>query len=91
MRRLLASPSCSEMSTAPFALRWTDYASAKALLLHIARTDVEDIVVEHHAERVRNHGAGGWKVVGHGLAVIYEHPDHDDATTARVITLWRRR
>jgi len=51
----------------------------------------EDIVVEHHAERVRNHGAGGWKVVGRGLAVIYEHPDHDDATTARVITLWRRR
>jgi hypothetical protein len=39
----------------------------------------------------RNHGAGGWKVVGHGLAVINEHPDHDDATTARVITLWRRR
>lgn len=52
MRRLLASPSCSEMSTAPFAIRWTDHASAKALLLHIPRTDVEDIVVEHHAERV---------------------------------------
>lgn len=76
---------------APSAIRWTDHASAKAWLLGVAHTDVEDTVVAHHAERIRNHRAGDWKVLSRGIAIIYDHPDHDDATTARIITLWRQR
>jgi hypothetical protein len=89
--RPLASRSCSDVSSAPSTIRWTDHAFVKASVLNVARTDVEDLVFGHHVERVRNSGAGAWKVVGRGIAVIYDHPDHDDTTAARIVTLWRQR
>jgi hypothetical protein len=79
------------MSSAPFAVRWTDHATVKAGLLGIAAASVEEVVLDHHAERVRNHRGGDWWVVAHGLAVDYDHPDHGDHSTARIVTLWRQR
>ncbi len=52
---------------------------------------VEDVVLERHGERVRNHGGGDWKVVGHRVVVIYNHPDDGDPATALLVTLWRLR
>lgn len=56
-------------------------------MLNVARTDVEGLVFGHHIKRVRSSGAGAWKVAGRSIAVIYGHPDHDDATAARILTL----
>lgn len=48
-------------------------------------------VLDHHDRRRRNRGAAQWRVVADRLVVVYDHPDHGDATVARVVTLWRRR
>ena len=77
------------MPVPPRLVVWTDHALAKAELLNIARTDVEDAVLNGHPNRSRNTGAADWLIVWRGLAVAYNHPVNDDALTARVITIWR--
>lgn len=73
----------------PSIVVWSDHALVKADLLGVARTDVEDALFHHHAERNRNTGAADWLVVVGRLAIAYNHPDAGDSTTARVVTLWR--
>jgi hypothetical protein len=63
----------------------------KAARLGFARTDIEQVLVEHHHARRRNARAADWLLTSGRLVIAYDHPDHGDATTARVITLWRRR
>jgi hypothetical protein len=79
------------MPPSPASVRWTDHAAAKAALLGIPRTDVEDAVLDLHATRQRNPGSGDWRVDAGRLTVLYNHPDSLDVTAARVVTLWRRR
>ncbi len=79
------------MSSRPFVVTWTRHAAAKAQWLGITRGTIEEVVLGHHGERVRNHRGGDWKVVAVGLAVIYNHPDDGDLNTARIVTLWRQR
>jgi acetyl-CoA acetyltransferase len=55
------------------------------------RADIAAIVIENHEGRLRNPGAGAWRVSARGTTVIYDWPDHGDAGTARVITLWPAR
>jgi len=50
--------------------------------------DVADALLVGHARRQRNPGAGDWLVHKGRLTVIYDWPDSDDASTARVITVW---
>ena len=78
------------MPERPHVVVWTDHAVVKADLLASARTDVEDAVLEHYEDRTRNTGAADWLVVVGRLAVAFNHPDDEDPTTARVVTLWRR-
>lgn len=75
----------------PTRIRWSDHALVKAAAFGLARADVEAVVLEGHATRQRNAGAARWRVSTGRLVVLYEHPDGDDETTARVVTLWRRR
>ncbi|HEX7290047.1 MAG TPA: hypothetical protein VF250_02865 [Conexibacter sp.] len=63
----------------------------KAALLGITRTDVEHLVITHHRRRRRNARSADWLLASRRLVIAYDHPDHSDTTTARVITLWRRR
>jgi hypothetical protein len=42
-------------------------------------------------ERQVNPGAAQWRLVRGPWAILYDHPDGDDRTTARIVTLWRRR
>jgi hypothetical protein len=48
-------------------------------------------VIEHHRRRRRNARSADWLLTLGRLVIAYDHPDHSDTTTARVITLWRRR
>jgi hypothetical protein len=73
----------------PRLVRLTDHALAKAELLGIARTDIEQAVLTRHRQRRRNTGAADWLIVAGRLAIAYNHPDGDDDLVARVVTLWR--
>lgn len=79
------------MPPAPRRVRWTDHALEKATQLGIPRTDVEHRVIKHHHRRRRNARSADWLLTLGRLVIAYDHPDHADTTTARVITLWRRR
>jgi len=79
------------MPSAPRRVRWSDHALEKAALLAIARTDVEHAVIEQHHRRRRNARSADWLLTAGRLVIAYDHPDHADVTSARVITLWRRR
>jgi len=79
------------MPIGPVCVVWTDHALAKALLLGVARSWVEELVLERHANRERNHGAAQWRLTVDRMVIVYDCPDGDDRLTARVVTLWRRR
>jgi hypothetical protein len=72
---------------APRRVRWTDHALDKAAMLGIPRADVERLLIERH----RNGRSAAWCVTSGRLVIVYDHPDHADAATARIVTLWRRR
>jgi hypothetical protein len=79
------------VTSAPSIVRWTDHALTKADFLDIARANVEDAVLDHFAARMRNGGAGDWKLVRDRMVVIFNHPDEGEDIAARVVTLWRQR
>jgi hypothetical protein len=79
------------MPSAPEHVRWTDHAYVKADLLGAARTDIERAVIEGHQARQANTGAAQWRISTGPWLILYDHPDGDDHTTARIVTLWRRR
>jgi hypothetical protein len=79
------------MPSAPHRVRWTDHARDKAALLGVTRTDAEHVVIADHHRRARNTRSADWLLTSGRLVIAYDHPDHADSTTARVITLWRRR
>lgn len=79
------------MPPAPRRVRWTDHALEKAALLGIVRTDVEQAVIEQHHRRRRNPRSADWLLGAGRLVIAYDHPDYADVTSARIITLWRRR
>lgn len=79
------------MLPVPRRVRWTDHALDKAALLGIARADVERVVIERHHARRCNVRSADWLLASGRLVIAYDHPDHDDPATARVITFWRRR
>jgi len=57
----------------------------------VARTDVEDAILNGHGRRARNTGAADWLLQSGRLAIAYSHPlDDEDELTAIVVTLWRR-
>lgn len=79
------------MPGVPQRVRWTDHAYVKAGLLGAARVDIEQVIVEHHQDRQRNPGAAQWRLSMGPWVILYDHADGQDETTARIVTLWRRR
>jgi hypothetical protein len=79
------------MSNGPQRVHWTDHASVKARVLGATLADTERAVVEHHDQHQRNPGAAQWRIATGQWVVLYNHPDGDDPTAARIVTLWRRR
>ncbi len=66
-------------------------AFVKANTLGAARADIERTVIERHDARQTNTGAAQWLLSYGPWVILYDHPDGDDQTTARIVTLWRRR
>jgi hypothetical protein len=81
----------ARVPSAPYRVRWTDHALEKAVLLDIPRRDVERTVIERHHARRRNARPASWRLIAGRLVIVYVHPDHRDTSTARIVTLWRRR
>jgi hypothetical protein len=77
--------------SAPYRVRWTEHALDKAVLLDIPWRDVERTVIARHHARRRNARPNSWRLTTGRLVVVYAHPDHGDPSTARIVTLWRRR
>ncbi|MGH2984567.1 MAG: hypothetical protein ACRDK5_09995 [Solirubrobacterales bacterium] len=73
------------MPTRPRRVRWTAHASAKADLLGVPRSDVEDAIIGHYQKRTRNPGAAEWRVRSGRFVIAFEHPDRGDETTAHPV------
>jgi hypothetical protein len=72
----------------PHRVAFTDHAAERAERYGVSRGDIADAVLEHHPQRRRNPGPADWRVARGRLVVVYDWPDGDDDTTARVVTLW---
>jgi hypothetical protein len=68
---------------------FTDHAAERAARYALPAVKVADIVLEEHPHRQGNPGAADWRVRRGRLVVLYDWPDGDDETTARVVTVWR--
>jgi hypothetical protein len=68
---------------------FTDHAAERAVRYGISYQNIADAVLDNHDRRQRNPGSGDWFVRQGRLAVIYDWPDGEDATAARVVTAWR--
>lgn len=79
------------MPGSPYIVRWTAHALVKVEVLGIDATQVERSVLEYDAVRRPNPGSAGWRVDAGRLVIVYEHPDGEDPSAARIVTLWRRR
>jgi hypothetical protein len=73
---------------APVRVFFSDHAVERARQYGISETDIGDAILDGHEESRRNQGSGDWFVTRGRLAVIYNWPDGDDHTAARVVTLW---
>jgi hypothetical protein len=73
----------------PSRVVFTAHGEDKAQQLHQSLVDVAEAVLSNHERRQRNPGEADWIVTGSGLVVVYNWPDRDDQTAARVVSLWR--
>jgi hypothetical protein len=73
----------------PRVVEWSDHALIKARVMSASRADIEDGLFVGHPRRTRNRGAADWQVGVGPWVVAYDHPADDDATKARIVTLWR--
>jgi hypothetical protein len=73
----------------PSRVVFTAHGEDKAQQLNRSLVDVAAVVLGNHEQRRRNPGEADWVVSGSGLVVVYNWPDHDDQTAARVVSLWR--
>jgi hypothetical protein len=79
------------MPAGPRRVRWTDHAYVKAGVLGAARADIEQAIIDRHHARQINAGGAQWRLSTGPWIILYDHPDHGDEATARIVTLWRRR
>jgi len=79
------------MPDGPSRVRWTGHARVKAQLLNAPPADIEDAVIEGHGSRRSNRGPAAWRLIVGRWVILYDYPDEDDASSARIVTLWRHR
>lgn len=74
---------------APRRVVFTDHAAERAARYAVPAVEVADVLLQEHPRRQVNPGAAEWRVRRRALVVVYDWPDGDDETTARVVSLWR--
>jgi hypothetical protein len=79
------------MAQTPIRFAWTEHALVKAEMLGLSRLDSEQWIIDGHAVRTRNDGAGDWQVTVGRIVIVYNHPDDGELLCARIVTVWRRR
>jgi hypothetical protein len=77
----------------PRIVRWSKHADLRAAAYAIDRLDVEQLILGRHDRRQANRAgtAAAWRLSGHGLTVVYDHPDRGDPLVAVVVTVWRNK
>jgi len=73
---------------------WTEHAEDRLRQRRLNASDVEQAIVEHHAEREVNDGRAEWLIGGktpQGIAfeAIYDHPHGSDENAVRIVSVWR--
>jgi Domain of unknown function (DUF4258) len=73
---------------------WTAHALLRLDERRLGQSDVEQAIRAGHGGRLVNDGQADWLIEGitaHGVRfeAIYDHPDGDDETTARIVSAWR--
>lgn len=72
---------------------WTEHAEQRCRRRLLDRADVERAVLaEHDIPRI-NRGLADWMATGltadgRRFVVVYDHPDHWDLQTARIVSVW---
>lgn len=74
----------------PVIVEWTAHARARAEALGVARSHVEDALLEGHRRRRANPRAADWLLDVGRYTVAYNHPHEADESAALVVTVWRR-
>ena len=74
----------------PSRVIFTRHAELRASERGLVLQQVADVVLDEHLGRRRNPGPADWHVSARGITVAYNWPAEDDATSAVVVTLWRR-
>jgi hypothetical protein len=74
---------------APAIVVFTWHAELRALERGLALSELAELVLKHHDQRLRNPGEADWIIHAAGVAIVYDWPDGTDATTALVISAWR--
>jgi hypothetical protein len=72
----------------PVRVFFSDHAAERARQFGFSETDIGDAILEGHDDRRRDQGSGDWVVTRGRLIVVYNWPDDDDQTAARVVTVW---
>jgi hypothetical protein len=74
---------------APSIVAFIWHVERRALERGLALDQVAELVLTYHDRRRRNAGEADWIIRASGIAIVYDWPDGDDATTALVISAWR--
>ena len=79
------------MPTSPSAFRWT-ITPSRRLRYWPSLEPTSSLPFSRGLDRrQRNAGAAAWKLRAGNIVILYDHPDQDDPTVARLITHWRQR
>jgi hypothetical protein len=73
----------------PAIVAFTRHSERRALERGLTLGELAELVLTHHARRLRNPGVADWVIHAGGVAIVYDWPDGNDSTTALVISVWR--
>jgi hypothetical protein len=72
-------------------ITWTAHAEDRLPQRGLTRERVERAVRDLHSIRVDNEGGAEWRVDAGDFIVVYAHPDDEDISTVRIVSVWPKR
>lgn len=72
-------------------ITWTTHAEDRLSQRGLSRERVERAVRDLHPIREDNEGEAEWRVDAGSFVVVYAHPDYQDASTVRIVSVWPKR